>query len=132
MIKIRPTVRALARRTSVHMNGISETSFSYSGVLKTCISLEILIYIFSSSQCHLIYVKSTVKKGKAIRVTGRGARGGPWCCEMSRLPHFLDNQLRDDGEVASLMHRPAGLYAPGRFLYSFLLQAESIPRPLCG
>jgi hypothetical protein len=36
------------------------------------------------------------KKGKAIPVTGSG---GPYGCERSRLPHFLDNRLTDGGEV---------------------------------
>jgi hypothetical protein len=41
-------------------------------------------------------------KGKAIPVTGRG---GPYGCETSRLPHFLDNRLTDGGEVVSLTRR---------------------------
>jgi hypothetical protein len=36
-------------------------------------------------------------KGKAIPVAGRE---GPWGCETSRLPHFLDNQHTDGGEVS--------------------------------
>jgi hypothetical protein len=43
------------------------------------------------------------KKGKAILVTGRG---GPYGCETSRLPHFLDNRVTDGGEVISLTPRP--------------------------
>jgi hypothetical protein len=35
--------------------------------------------------------------------------GGPWGCERLRLPHFLDNQLKDGGEAV-------GLYSSGRFL----------------
>jgi hypothetical protein len=31
-------------------------------------------------------------QGKAIPATGRG---GPQGCEISRLPHFLDNRLTD-------------------------------------
>jgi hypothetical protein len=42
------------------------------------------------------------KKGKAIPVTGCG---GPKGCETSRLPHFLDSRLTDDGEVVSLARR---------------------------
>jgi hypothetical protein len=47
----------------------------------------------------------TLGKGKikAIPVTGRG---GPYDCETSRLPHFLDNQFRDGGEIVSLTRRP--------------------------
>jgi hypothetical protein len=40
-------------------------------------------------------------KGKDIPVTGHG---GPQGFETSRLPHFLDNQLTDGGQVISLMH----------------------------
>jgi hypothetical protein len=43
------------------------------------------------------------KGGKAIPVTGRG---GPQGCDTSRLPNFLENQLKNGGEVVSLMHRP--------------------------
>jgi hypothetical protein len=43
-------------------------------------------------------------KGKAIPVTGRGGLQG---CETSRLPHFLDNQLTNGGEVFSLTLRPS-------------------------
>jgi hypothetical protein len=42
-----------------------------------------------------------------IPVTGRGSPKG---CEMSRLPHFLDNWPTDGGEVVSLRRRPA--FAP--------------------
>jgi hypothetical protein len=45
---------------------------------------------------------ANVIKGEAIPVTDRG---GPQGCETSRLPHFLDNRLTDDGEV-SLTRRP--------------------------
>jgi hypothetical protein len=37
-------------------------------------------------------------KGKAIPVTGRE---GPYGCETSRLPHYLDNRLTDCGETVS-------------------------------
>jgi hypothetical protein len=39
-------------------------------------------------------------KDKVIPVTGHG---GPYGCETSRLPHFLDSWLTDGGEVVSLM-----------------------------
>jgi hypothetical protein len=43
-------------------------------------------------------------------------------CELSRIPHYLDNQLADDGEVASLMLCP--LFASREiFWYSLLLAA---------
>jgi hypothetical protein len=46
-------------------------------------------------------------KVKATPVTGRG---GPYGCETSKLPRFLDNRLTDGGEVDSLTRRPAALY----------------------
>jgi hypothetical protein len=33
--------------------------------------------------------------------------GGPQGCETSRLSHFLDNRLTDDGEVISLTRQPS-------------------------
>jgi hypothetical protein len=41
------------------------------------------------------------KVKKAIPVTGLGVLYG---CEMLRIPHCLDNGLRDDGKVVSPMH----------------------------
>jgi hypothetical protein len=67
-------------------------------------------------------------KIKAISVTGRGS---PQNCETSRLPYFLDNRLTDGGEVASLTRRPP--FSPQENLwYSFLIKAESTPRPQWG
>jgi hypothetical protein len=43
-----------------------------------------------------------VKNGKAIPVTGHG---GPYSCETSRFPHFIDKQLTDGSETVSLMRR---------------------------
>jgi hypothetical protein len=52
----------------------------------------------------LLYFYNTFfKKGKAIPVIGRG---GPWGCEASRLPPFLENRLTDGGEVVSLTRQP--------------------------
>jgi hypothetical protein len=42
-------------------------------------------------------------KSKAIPAINRG---GPQGCEMSRLPHFLDNRLTDGGEDVNLRRRP--------------------------
>jgi hypothetical protein len=44
-----------------------------------------------------------ISQNQAIPVTGRE---GPYGCEMSRVPHFLDNWLTDGGEVVSPMHQP--------------------------
>jgi hypothetical protein len=50
--------------------------------------------------CFLFY--RNVKR-KAIPVTGLG---GPYGCEMSRLPHFPDSRLTDGREFVSLTRRP--------------------------
>jgi hypothetical protein len=48
------------------------------------------------------YRQETHSTCKAIPVTGPE---GPYGCEMSRLPLFLDNWLTDGGEVVSLTSR---------------------------
>jgi hypothetical protein len=58
------------------------------------------------------FTDTVLHEGKAIPVTGRG---GPYGCETSRLPDFLDNLLTDGGKVVSLTRR-THLYPPGRFL----------------
>jgi hypothetical protein len=51
----------------------------------------------------------------AISVTGRGGRVG---CEMSRIPHCLDNRLTDGGQAISLTHAGT-LYSPKvRFIFA--------------
>jgi hypothetical protein len=67
-------------------------------------------------------------KNKVIPVTGRG---GPYCCEMSRLPHFLDNRLTDGGEVVSLTRWPAGRpLSPGRFLVLISVRGWADPKTI--
>jgi hypothetical protein len=75
-----------------------------------------------------VYLRNSpaLVKSKAIPVTGHG---GPQGCETSRLPHFLENRLTDGGEVSNLTRQPAALYPEEDSLYSFLLEAESIPGP---
>jgi hypothetical protein len=48
---------------------------------------------------------------KAIPETGRE---GPYVCETSKLPHFLDNRLKHGGEVTSLTCLLS--FSPRRFL----------------
>jgi hypothetical protein len=62
---------------------------------------------------------------KAIPVTGRG---GPQGCETSRLPHSLDNRLRDGGDIVSLTPRTPFTPQEGSW-YSFLSEAELTPGP---
>jgi hypothetical protein len=42
------------------------------------------------------------RKRKCNSETGRG---GPLCCELLRIPHYLDSRLKDSGKVASPTHR---------------------------
>jgi hypothetical protein len=44
-------------------------------------------------------VSNSKGTGKVILISGCGS---PYGCETLRLPHFLDNQQTDDGEVVSL------------------------------
>jgi hypothetical protein len=52
---------------------------------------------------HAVISKLNISRNKcksiAIPVTGHG---GLWSCEMSKIPHCLDNWHTDDGEVVSL------------------------------
>jgi hypothetical protein len=62
----------------------------------------------------------TVVKGKAIHVTGSE---GPYGCETSRLPHFVDSWLTDGAKVVSLTRQPP--FTPQEVsCYSFLLEAD--------
>jgi hypothetical protein len=47
------------------------------------------------------------------------SRGGLWGCETSRLPHFIENRLKDGGEVVSLTRWPpfTPRKIPGTYLY---------------
>jgi hypothetical protein len=61
-----------------------------------------LLHIHQSPY-HPRYTVPIMIKSKAIPVTGHG---GPYGCETSELPHFLDNRLTDGGEVVSLTRWP--------------------------
>jgi hypothetical protein len=67
----------------------------------------------------LTYILHYVSKGKGIPVT---CRGGPYDCETSRLPHFLENWLTGGGEVVRLRY----IFFLC-FWYSFLLEVEFTP-----
>jgi hypothetical protein len=52
---------------------------------------------------------------------------------MLRIPHCLDNRLRDDGKTVRNTHRPSSTPPKHYFLcfwYSFLLEAEWTPGPI--
>jgi hypothetical protein len=69
-----------------------------------CVSfLSVLLLEAFIAQINIQRLKGKqFKKGKSIPVRGRG---GPYGCETSRLPHFLDNRLAD-GVVVSPTRRP--------------------------
>jgi hypothetical protein len=59
------------------------------------------------------------------KITGRG---GPWGCETSRLPRFLDNRVTDGGKVVILR---AGRHLPtGRFLVPISVRGWVDSRPI--
>jgi hypothetical protein len=69
------------------------------------------------------------KYSKGIPVRGRE---GPWGCETSSLPHYLEDQLIDGGKVVSPTRRPSFTPQENYLInswYSFLLEAEPTPGP---
>jgi hypothetical protein len=62
------------------------------------------------------------QKGKAIPETGRG---GPQGSETSRLPHFLENRLKDGGEIVSLTRSQPFLPQEDSW-YSFLSEPNRL------
>jgi hypothetical protein len=57
---------------------------------------------------------------KFIPVTGRR---GPYGCETSRLPHFINNRLTDGGEIVSLRRRQ-----PSKIPGISFFQKHSLPQ----
>jgi hypothetical protein len=93
--------------------------------VRSCkLTLKIRSYLTRIYKLPAIEIRISIKK--LFPVTGRE---GPWGCETSRLPHFIDNRLTDGVEDVSLKRRPAVLYPrkiPGTH---FLLEFESTPGP---
>jgi hypothetical protein len=65
-------------------------------------------------------------KRKVIPITGREGQYG---CETSRLPHFLDSQLKAGGEAVTLTRRTAFTSPQEDSWCSFVLEDESTPGP---
>jgi hypothetical protein len=70
-------------------------------------------------RCIVGNIKKERRKSKTIPITGRG---GPYCCEMSRILYFVDIRLTDRGEIISITRRPSFTTQE-----TFLLEAESNP-----
>jgi hypothetical protein len=82
-----------------------------------------------TNQCSTVNIKNGEdydSSSNSIPVLGRG---GPYGCETSRLPHFLENHFRDVNELVGLTCRPAALCSQEDPWCSFLLKAESTPAP---
>jgi hypothetical protein len=86
------------------------------------LSIPYLIILLSYQIHRTLWVPA---KSKAIPVTGHE---GPQGCEMSRLPHLLDNQLTEGSKVVSLTCRPP-ITPQEDSWYSFLLGWVN-PRPI--
>jgi hypothetical protein len=72
----------------------------------TCTSAHAMMSTMMKTSAGVLLVEDiciALIKGKAIPVTGRRV---PYSCETSRLPHFLDNRLTDDGKVVILTRQP--------------------------
>jgi hypothetical protein len=87
-------------------------------------TLILLLASWSTACSPLIICKD--KKGKAVPVTDHG---GPWGCEISGLPHFLDNRLTDGREVVSLTRRQAAFYPPQNSWCSIVSETGWTPGP---
>jgi hypothetical protein len=66
--------------------------------------------------------KNSRANGSAISVTGPV---DPYCCETSRLSHFVYSRHTDGGEIVSLTLRPP--FTPKKIAGTDLLETESIP-----
>jgi hypothetical protein len=108
---------ALKRSSSPAVSGRKKTTQCKSA---QCSRQELTNRLSSDS------LPSGSKKGKSIRVTGRG---GPQSWETSRVPHFLDSCLTDGGEVVSLTRRGRPL-PPGRFLVLISVRGWVDPRAI--
>jgi hypothetical protein len=60
---------------------------------------QTLLFVIGALEIYSFLFGKTKKKNKPILVT---VQGGPWGCEASRLPRFIDDRLTDGGEVVGL------------------------------
>jgi hypothetical protein len=113
-------LRLSASRESLHR--AHEGVKSLSLLTSVC---HVLFRVLGKKRGHIGFQLNSEKLilhiGKGIPVAGHG---GPYGCETSKLPHYLDNRLTDGGEVVSLTCRPP--FTPQEdSWYSFLLEAKS-------
>jgi hypothetical protein len=76
---------------------------------------------------HTLHINTSAKH-PILYIHAVTGRGGPYGCETSRFPHFLDNRLTDGGEFVSLTRRPP-FYPQEDSWYLFLLEVESTTGP---
>jgi hypothetical protein len=75
---------------------------------------------------------SEYKEWRSDNVVLLKNHGDPLVCETPKFTQFIDNQLREGGKIISLTRRQAAHRLQEYSRYSFLLEAESNPKPSCG
>jgi hypothetical protein len=73
------------------------------------------------SNNNLLMVKNWILEKKTIPVAGRGGLQG---CETLRIPHCLDNRLKDGGKVVSSTHWLSSIPQKHYFSASGLISAR--------
>jgi hypothetical protein len=69
---------------------LRKTTLCCESYTKASSSIQFLLFfLFSATGVEALFC-NIIGKGKPILLTDRG---GPWGCEMSRFPHFLNNRL---------------------------------------
>jgi hypothetical protein len=82
-----------------------------------------------SAACNCLKKRASqykMKRSEAIPVTGHGSL---WNCEMSGIPHCLDNRLIDGGYVVSLTRLPRST-AQEQFIILFSVRGWVNPRDI--
>jgi hypothetical protein len=104
-----PLVPTLSHINQIHTIPSYLSKFNFNSPTTYVFGFPVVSFLLTFSPISFMYSSYAVQhvveyskgkgEGKSILET---ARGGPYICETSRLPHFLDNRVTDGGEVVSL------------------------------